>query len=115
MSHNFPKTRAIREHWSAAVEAGKTDASFDDWLGRLTPEDYLSRHGLIVRRRDQHINSNFEGAWQVSEHYEVGTKTRDGSDGPWAIVGDDRHFLIEQTIEHISAWWPMHRATRRQP
>jgi hypothetical protein len=58
---------------------------------------WLLDHGFKCGIRDPRINTNYQGAYMVAEYYEDDElPTRDGSNGPWCIVGDDYRDLIQR-------------------
>ena len=57
----------------------------------------LRQWGFIVGKRDPRLNTRFSGAFMVCESFEPAeVPTKDGSNGPWCIVGDDLTLLVEQ-------------------
>lgn len=65
-----------------------------------TRESWLRARGFTVGARDPRINTNYPGAFMVVEaHDESELPTEDGSNGPWAIVGDDLQALIDEAYE----------------
>lgn len=66
--------------------------------------DFLCAQGFIVGARDPRINTDYEGAFMVVEyHDENELPTKDGSNGPWAVVGNDLDYLIR---EAYNVWRP---------
>lgn len=62
--------------------------------------DALRRAGFIVGKRDTRVNRNYPGSFMVIEdHEDSELPTDDGSNGPWAIVGDDLSSLIRQAYD----------------
>jgi hypothetical protein len=62
----------------------------------------LEAAGFVVGPRDPRLNTDFPGIYMIAEPYEDDElPTRDGSNGPWCIVGDDLHELITEAHE---AW-----------
>jgi len=62
----------------------------------------LRNAGFTVGDRDPRINRAFVGAFMVAEaHDESELPTDDGSDGPWAIVGDNLEALIIQAYDNF--------------
>ncbi|WP_420408671.1 hypothetical protein [Hoeflea sp.] len=65
---------------------------------------FLESYGWKVGERDPRLNTNFPGAFMcVEPHEEAELPTRDGSNGPWCIVGDDLSALIDEAHEFLSA------------
>lgn len=63
----------------------------------------LERAGFIVGQRDVRLNTDFAGRYMVAESYDEGElPTRDGSNGPWCIVGDDLDALIAEAYENAT-------------
>lgn len=68
----------------------------------MTERERLERMGFIIGPRDSRTNTNYPGRYMVAEAYtEDELPTEDGSNGPWAIVGDDLDELIVMAAE---AW-----------
>ena len=64
---------------------------------------WLLDQGFKCGVRDSRINTNYPGAYMVAEaHEESELPTKDGSNGPWCIVGDDYPKLIS---EAYSVWY----------
>ena len=60
----------------------------------------LLAYGYIVGERDLHMNTAHPGNVMVAEaHSSIPTK--DGSNGPWCIVGNDLAALIDEAYEHL--------------
>lgn len=60
--------------------------------------------GWIVGERDARINTDYPGKFMVAEPYEEkDLPTKDASNGPFAIVGDDLEALMNELI----AFWPI--------
>lgn len=63
--------------------------------------DRLRALGYTVGARDERVNTLYPGRYMVIEsHDESELPTRDGSNGPWAIVGDDLNELINDALEN---------------
>lgn len=61
---------------------------------------WLKRRGFVVGERDPRLNTDYPGAFMVAEAFEPDeVPTRDGSNGPWCIVGDDLDSLISEAFE----------------
>lgn len=61
---------------------------------------YLESIGFKIGERDpKGINTDFPGQYMVAEEYEPSElPTRDGSNGPWCVVGDDLTALIDEAF-----------------
>jgi hypothetical protein len=60
----------------------------------------LLAYGYEVGKRNPQLNTDFKGAYMVAESYEDSElPTRDGSNGPWCIVGDDLDNLIDRAFD----------------
>lgn len=58
--------------------------------------------GFVVGDRDVRLNTDHPGRFMVAEDYEASeTPTKDGSNGPWCIVGDNLHKLC---VEAFLVW-----------
>jgi len=68
----------------------------------LLIQESLQKHGFVIGARDRNLNTAFSGKYMVAESYPPGTISRDGSDGPWCVVGDH----LETLIETAGAAWP---------
>ena len=56
--------------------------------------------GFTVGERDCRLNTNYAGKYMVVEgHEEDELPTKDGSNGPWCIVGDDLDALVGQAFD----------------
>jgi len=62
---------------------------------------WLVEHGYFVGDRDPRLNTKYPGRFMVTEDdfatYPLPTK--DGSNGPWCIVGDDLDALVKQAFD----------------
>ena len=64
----------------------------------------LREYGFIVGDRDPRLNTDHPGRFMVSEPADgKAVPTKDGSNGPWCIVGDNLDDLV---IEAYAAWEP---------
>jgi hypothetical protein len=97
-----PQTRAT---WYVAVASRQTELGLDEWTAALTAEAFLRLHGFYVGERDMNINAAHDGAFMVSEYYVPGVVSKDASDGPWAIVGDDKDALIKEALDVINFFY----------
>jgi len=71
----------------------KIDASLTEKI------EFIRNRGWIVGKRDFRINTKFSGKFMVCEPYDDSElPSEDGSNGPWAIVGDDLSELVETVI-----------------
>lgn len=60
----------------------------------------LERWGFTVGARNPDVNTDYPGAFMVIEPHEPDElPTKDGSDGPWAVVGDNLEVLIELAFD----------------
>lgn len=56
---------------------------------------FLESYGFTVGDRDPRLNTDFTGKFMVVEPYdERDLPTKDASNGPWCVVGDDLEELI---------------------
>ena len=63
----------------------------------------LQRAGFVIGQRDPRINTNYPGQFMVAEWYEESQlPTKDGSNGPWAIVGDNLDDLIDEAFNNAT-------------
>jgi hypothetical protein len=64
---------------------------------------YLETLGYVIGDRDPRLNTNFIGAYMIvdDDYKDYKLPTRDGSNGPWCIVGDD----LDELIEHAFTVW----------
>ena len=68
----------------------------------MDKEKFLIERGWIIGNRDPRLNTDYPGAFMAAEHYEESElPTRDGSNGPWCIVGDDLPALIAEAYEFV--------------
>lgn len=72
---------------------------------KFTQDDFaklqwLLDHGFICGIRDPFINTNYPGTHMIAEAYELSElPTKDGRNGPWAIVGDDYRALVREAFD----------------
>lgn len=61
----------------------------------------LRANGYIVGARDPRLNTNYAGAFMVVEegYTDDELPTKDGSNGPWCIVGDDLAALVDTAYD----------------
>lgn len=79
--------------------SGHEALSIDD-VAKLS---WLLDQGFCCGTRDHRVNTNYSGSYMVVEpHEDSELPTKDGSNGPWAIVGDDYPALIS---EAYSVWF----------
>lgn len=58
---------------------------------------HLRSKGWTVGPRDPRLNTDFPGSMMVvEEHGEDELPTKDGSNGPWCLVGDDLEAMVEE-------------------
>lgn len=58
---------------------------------------FLRSYGWTVGERNSRINTDYPGAFMCAEPFEADElPTRDGSNGPWCIVGDDLPALVDE-------------------
>lgn len=61
---------------------------------------YLESLGFIIGKREPRLNTDYNGNFMVSQPYEESDlPTKDGSQGPWCIVGDDLESLIDEAYQ----------------
>lgn len=66
---------------------------------------FLRSYGWHVGERDPRLNTDFAGKFMCCEPFgEDETPTRDGSNGPWCIVGDDLSDLIATAHDFLKGW-----------
>jgi hypothetical protein len=97
-----------------AAIAARINGVWDDpdliHLGALHPSasmdvarikrQHLEAQGWTVGDRDPRLNTDYPGAFMaVEERTEAELPTRDGSNGPWCVVGDDLDALIAEAYE----------------
>ena len=67
----------------------------------------LEKAGFVVGKRDPRINTDYPGRFMVvEEHEESDLPTRDGSNGPWCIVGNDLNKLVEDAYDNATCFEP---------
>lgn len=90
---------------------GGEKSSDAEVIGAYSPEtqgEWLRLHGYCLGVRDPRLNTNYPGEYMVTESdfadYELPTK--DGSNGPWCIVGDDLDRLVTEAFSvHFDDYW----------
>lgn len=66
----------------------------------------LEGYGFTIGQRDPRVNKLHPGRFMVIEPYEDDMlPTEDGSNGPWAVVGDNLRLLIEQAYDMASTFY----------
>lgn len=76
---------------------GRTD---DDV--RLIKRRCLEDYGYTVGLRNPQINTDFDGKFMVVENFDDHElPTKNGSNGPWCIVGDDLDTLIDKAFDDL--------------
>lgn len=64
----------------------------------------LRDYDFFVGVRDPKVNTDFKGRYMVVEDYDPNMlPTKDGSNGPWAIVGDDLEALVREAYEYLDS------------
>ena len=67
----------------------------------------LEEQSFVVGERDPRLNTDYAGRYMVVEaHDESELPTRDGSNGPWCIVGDSLDALIKEAYENATTFEP---------
>jgi hypothetical protein len=67
----------------------------------------LEQYGFTVGVRDPRLNSDYPGQFMVVEsHEECELPTRNGSNGPWCVVGDDLADLIDRGFDFLVSCEP---------
>ncbi len=67
----------------------------------------LRLYGFVVGPRDPLINRHYRGAWMVAEAHEPSElPTDDGSNGPWCVVGDDLHQMVDDAFDFLAGSQP---------
>lgn len=62
--------------------------------------EHLRSRGWTVGDRDPRLNTDFPGRYMVvEEHTEDELPTKDGSNGPWCLVGDDLGSLVDEAYD----------------
>lgn len=65
---------------------------------------YLTALGFTIGKRDPRVNTAYSGQFMVIEiHEESELPTKDGSNGPWAVVGDDLGVLIKTAYNFVTS------------
>lgn len=65
----------------------------------------LEAKGFTIGKRDPRVNMNYPGAFMVIEPHENSQlPTNDGSNGPWAIVGDNLPDLVKEAWLVVDDW-----------
>lgn len=63
----------------------------------------LEAHGFICGPRDPRLNTDHAGTFMAVEGHDDGElPTKDGSNGPWCVVGDDLDALVEEAFDFAS-------------
>jgi len=63
----------------------------------MTKRAFLEERGWTVGERDPRLNTDHAGGFMCVEPHDASElPTRDGSNGPWCIVGDDLDALIDE-------------------
>lgn len=67
----------------------------------------MEKAGMVIGDRDPRLNTDYPGRFMVAEPYtEDELPTKDGSNGPWCIVGDDLDALIRDSYDSaLHDWW----------
>lgn len=62
----------------------------------------LEKHGYTIGDRDPRLNTNYKGDFMVVEPFtEDMLPTKDGSNGPFCVVGDELELLVEAGYAHL--------------
>lgn len=65
---------------------------------------FLEKYGWVVGARDPRLNTDYPGAFMAVEpHEQSELPTRDGSNGPWCVVGDDLPALIDTAYDFLTS------------
>jgi hypothetical protein len=73
-------------------------------------ERALRDWGFIIGPRDPRLNTNYKGRFMVveEEYEDMRLPTRNGSNGPWCIVGNDLNALIGRAYDvWVSVYEPV--------
>jgi len=63
--------------------------------------EVLEDYGFVIGERDPRLSTDYSGKYMVAESYdEDELPTRDGSNGPWCVVGDNLDELIKDAYEN---------------
>jgi hypothetical protein len=66
--------------------------------------EFLKSYGWLIGDRDPRLNTDYAGAFMVCEPFDDSeVPTRDGSNGPWCVVGDDLDALIDTAHETLAS------------
>ncbi len=69
----------------------------------MDKQKFLESYGWTVGERNPRINTDFPGAFMCVEPYdEDELPTKDGSNGPWCITGDNLEELIDEAHEFLT-------------
>lgn len=64
---------------------------------------FLESYGWTVGPRDPRINTDYSGGFMCVEPFsEDQLPTRNGSNGPWALVGDDLGEMIDVSYSFLT-------------
>lgn len=64
---------------------------------------FLRSYGWTVGERNPRLNTDYPGAFMCAEPFgDDELPTRDGSNGPWCIVGDDLPSLVNEAYEFLT-------------
>lgn len=76
----------------------------------------LQRAGFVIGIRDNRLNTDFPGKYMVAEAYdESDLPTKDGSNGPWCIVGDNLEELIVDAYHNATPFDPENDPEKERP
>lgn len=82
-------------HVQAAAQSGDALAQKAIAIVAASQAEYLKGLGWTVGPRDPRVNTAFAGQYMVCQPHEPHElPTRDASQGPWAVVGDDLADLV---------------------
>jgi len=67
----------------------------------------LEAFDFTIGERDDRLNTDFDGNFMVVEAVdetinEYDLPTRDGSNGPWCVVGDDLDSLVDTAYDYLA-------------
>lgn len=64
---------------------------------------FLKSYGWTIGKRDLRLNTDFAGLFMCVEPYqESELPTRDGSNGPWCVVGNHLSSLVDAAYDFLA-------------